>query len=163
MNSRTELLFGIRRIVKFYELLLKPVCLQYGLSHMEAEILAFLHNNPGRDTASDIVELRMFKKGNVSQAADSLIERGFLTRERDLGDRRKSHLHLTEVSQEILREIERARLSFQAQLFSGFSEDEYQLFQSLNSRIFENALTGLENKGGHTKHKSRNQSSKSKE
>ena len=114
MNSRTELLFGIRRIVKFYELLLKPVCLQYGLSHMEAEILAFLHNNPGRDTASDIVELRMFKKGNVSQAADSLIERGFLTRERDLGDRRKSHLHLTDASQEILREIERARLSFQA-------------------------------------------------
>ena len=89
----------------------------------------------------------MFKKGNVSQAADSLIERGLLTRERDLGDRRKSHLHLTEESQEILAKIERARLAFQAQLFSGFSEDEFSLFQSLNARIFENALAGLENRG----------------
>lgn len=163
MNSRTELLFGIRRIVKFYESLLKPICLSYGLSHMEAEILAFLHNNPGRDTASDIVELRMFKKGNVSQAADSLIERGFLARERDPADRRKSHLHLTEEAGGILEEIETARLVFQTQLFSGFSEDEYLLFQSLNSRIFENALAGLENKGGHTKHESRIQSSNSKE
>lgn len=153
MNSRTELLFGIRRIVKLYEFSLKPICLQYDLSHMEAEILAFLHNNPGRDTASDIVELRMFKKGNVSQAADSLIERGFLTRERDPDDRRKSHLHLTENAQEILVKIETARLAFQTQLFSGFSEEEFSLFQSLNARIFENALAGLGNKDGHTKKK----------
>lgn len=160
MNSRTELLLGLRRIVKFYEASMKPVENRFGLSHMETEILAFLHNNPGRDTASDIVELRMFKKGNVSLAAESLCKRGLLSRQRDLDDRRKSHLHVTEAAQEILEEIESARQSFQTRLFSGFSEDELSLFQSLNSRLFENALAGLENRKGHTKDKSNRFNSK---
>lgn len=154
MNSRTELLLGLRRIVKFYEFSMKPVENRFELSHMETEILAFLHNNPGLDTASDIVELRMFKKGNVSQAAENLCRRGLLCREQDLKDRRKSHLHITEAAQDILEEIERARLSFQTRLFSGFSEDELSLFQSLNSRLFDNAMAGLEEKTGHTKDKS---------
>lgn len=128
MNSRTELLFGIRRIVKFYELSLKPICLQYDLSHMEAEILAFLHNNPGRDTASDIVELRMFKKGNVSLAAENLCKRGLLSRQRDLDDRRKSHLHVTEAAQDILEEIERARRAFQTRLFPAFQRTSFLCF-----------------------------------
>ena len=154
MKSRTELLLGLRRIVKFYEFSMKPVENRFELSHMETEILAFLHNNPGLDTASDIVELRMFKKGNVSQAAENLCKRGLLSRQRDPDDRRKSHLHITEAAQDILEEIENARLAFQTRLFSGFSEEELSLFQSLNSRLFDNALAGLEEKTGHTKDKS---------
>ena len=55
----------------------------------------FLYNNPGKDTAADITELRMLSKGNVSQAVESLIQKGSakdgpLTRL----DRRKIHLSL---------------------------------------------------------------------
>lgn len=160
MNSRTELLLGLRRIVKFYEACLKPVEARWKLSHMEAEILAFLHNNPGRDTASDIVELRMFKKGNVSQAAESLCKRGLLRREQDLEDHRKNHLYLTEHAREILEEIEAARFSFHSRLFSGFSEKEFSLFQALNSRLFDNALAGLESKTGYTDSKTNHFNSK---
>lgn len=144
MNRNTEMLLGIRRVIKFYEGSLKEVCLRHGLSQMEADILAFLFNNPGKDTASDIVELRMFPKGNVSQAVDALIGKGFLSREKDRNDRRRIHLHLTAPSVRVLGEIMAARKQFQSVLFSGFTQEELSLFMGFNSRIFQNAAAGLE-------------------
>ena len=68
MLSAAELLVGIRRIIRLYEDTVRPVCDTYQITQIETDILAFLHNNPGKDTAKDIVELRMLQKGNVSQA-----------------------------------------------------------------------------------------------
>ena len=41
---------------------------------MEADIISFLKNNPGKDTAADIVELRMLSKGAVSKTVEALIQ-----------------------------------------------------------------------------------------
>ena len=70
----TDLLVLMQRIGKMHEQMLKELCRQYDLSLIEAKIIAFLHNNPTKDTAGDIVELRMLSKGNVSQAVDLLEE-----------------------------------------------------------------------------------------
>lgn len=61
----TDFLTMIRRIIKLHEGMLKEVCEHYQLALIEANIISFLYNNPGRDTAGDIVELRMLAKGNV--------------------------------------------------------------------------------------------------
>ena len=60
----TDLLVLMQRIGKMHEQMLKELCRQYDLSLIEAKIIAFLHNNPTKDTAGDIVELRMLSKGN---------------------------------------------------------------------------------------------------
>ena len=63
MNRITDYLTGIRRISKLHESMLKEyVCQEYGLTLAEATVISFLYNNPGRDTAADIVELRMLQK-----------------------------------------------------------------------------------------------------
>ena len=72
----TDLLVLMQRIGKMHEQMLKELCRQYDLSLIEAKIIAFLHNNPTKDTAGDIVELRMLSKGNVSQAVDLLCQKG---------------------------------------------------------------------------------------
>ena len=78
------------RIVKLYDSMLKPVCERYTLALIEATIISFLYNNPpARDTAADIVEYRMLSKGNVSQAVESLIQKGLLQRCQDTRDRRR--------------------------------------------------------------------------
>ena len=59
MTQTTELLRSMRCMLKLYEAYTLPVCRENGLSQTEADVLAFLDNNPGLDTASDIVELRM--------------------------------------------------------------------------------------------------------
>ena len=74
----TYLLVLMQRIGKMHEQKLKELCRQYDLSLIEAKIIAFLHNNPTKDTAGDIVELRMLSKGNVSQAVDLLCQKGLL-------------------------------------------------------------------------------------
>ena len=71
--------------------MLKDICNNYQLTIIEATIISFLYNNPGKDTAADIVELRMLSKGNVSQAVESLIQKSLLKREQDKEDRRKIH------------------------------------------------------------------------
>lgn len=68
MAQTTDFLMYFRRIIKLHESMLKEICETYQLTMIEANIISFLYNNPGRDTARDIVELRMLSKGNVSQA-----------------------------------------------------------------------------------------------
>lgn len=76
MAWTTDILMTFRRIIKLHESGLKELCEKYRLSLIEANIISFLYNNPGKDTAGDIVELRMLAKGNVSQGGGGLDPEG---------------------------------------------------------------------------------------
>ena len=138
MHQTNTLLSNIRRIVRLYDSMLRPVCDRYGLAPIEATIISFLQNNPGRDTAADIVELRMLSKSNVSQAVESLIQKSLLQRRQDTEDRRRIHLSLTSKSAPITHEIEAVRKEFLKQIFRGFTEEEIKQFAKFNERIAEN-------------------------
>ena len=138
MTSNTDFLLGIRAAMKFQDSLLKQLSETYGLTLIEANVITFLHNNPGKDTAADITELRMLSKGNVSQAVESLIQKSLLYRTQDTKDRRKIHLSLAEKTKPITQEIERVRERFRERVFQGFSEEEEKLVVQFNKRIAEN-------------------------
>ena len=144
MSGSNTLLVNIRRIIKLYDNMLKPVCEDYGLMPVEATIISFLHNHPGRDTAADIVELRMLSKSNVSQAVESLIQKELLLRRQDTEDRRKIHLSLTEKADPITREIEKVWKSFKNKIFRGFTEEEEKQFLWFNERIVQNTIMEIE-------------------
>lgn len=137
----TDLLVLMQRIGKMHEQMLKELCRKYDLSLIEAKIITFLHNNPGKDTAGDIVELRMLSKGNVSQAIDLLCQKGLLTKASDPLDRRKTHLSLLPSCQEVTGAIDHFQMSFYHDLFEGFSLEEFQMFLSLNERLASNVAT----------------------
>ena len=118
MSQITEYLITIRRILKCQETILKEISVEYALTLTEATIISFLHNNPGRDTAADIVELRMLSKGHVSQAVESLIQKSLLLRRQDTADRRKIHLSLTPASP-LCRPLTGAGSSFMKKSFGG--------------------------------------------
>ena len=54
---------GLRSLFRLYDKMLKKVCTEHDLTVIEADIISFLQNNPGKDTAADIVELRGLSKG----------------------------------------------------------------------------------------------------
>lgn len=143
MNRTTDLLLCIRRTVKLYDSMLKTVCEHYQLTLIEADIISFLRNNPGKDTAGDIAELRMLSKGNVSQAVESLIQKSLLRRRQDPADRRKIHLSLTPAARPVTEEIDVIRERYLEKIFTGFSPEERELFSELNSRIIENAKNAM--------------------
>ena len=143
MTQTTELLRSMRCMLKLYEAYALPVCRANGLSQTEADVLAFLDNNPGLDTASDIVELRMIPKANVSQAVDALMHKALLTRQQDAKDRRRIHLTLTDAAQSITAQLRQARTAYFERLFSGFSPEQAETLRALNARILQNAQAAL--------------------
>lgn len=144
MARTTDFLVTIRRIIKLYDNMLKGVCQQYQLSLIEANIISFLYNNPGKDTAGDIVELRMLAKGNVSQAVEALIRKSLLQRRQDNADRRKIHLSLLPAADPITRDMDTIRQQFHEEVFHGFSTEEIAFFEQVNGRIMENAKNAME-------------------
>ena len=124
--------------------MLKPVCEDYGLMPIEATIISFLHNHPGRDTAAEIAELRMLSKSSVSQGVENLIQKGLLVRSQDREDRRKIHLSLTEKAEPITEDIERVWRGFRDKIFRGFSEEEEKAFLQYNERLVLNTIREME-------------------
>ncbi len=147
MQQTNTLLSNIRRIIKLYDNMLKPICERYSLVPIEATIISFLFNNPGRDTAADIVELRMLAKSNVSQAVENLIQKSLLQRRQDMEDRRRIHLSLTAKAKPITKDIEAVREAFNKQVFCGFTIEEQQQFSLFNERIAENTKKAMEGDG----------------
>lgn len=144
MQRTNTLLVNFRRVIRLYDTMLKPVCQRWGLAPLEATIVSFLYNNPGRDTAADIVEYRMLSKGNVSTAVESLMRKGLLQRRQDQGDRRRIHLSLTPRAKPITQEVEAVREAFRRQLFRGFTQQEQELFAQFQQRLAENTNIATE-------------------
>ncbi|MGI5958811.1 MAG: MarR family winged helix-turn-helix transcriptional regulator [Massiliimalia sp.] len=138
MSVISELLIGIRDLVELYETMLKQICEEYDLTLMEANIISFLYHNPEYDTASDIVRLRHFSKGAVSQAVESLIQKSMIKRSPDDQDRRKIHLFLLPAADPITNQMERIQQIYQQQIFTGFSTEEKQAFIAMHDRMMKN-------------------------
>ena len=112
MNQLRGVLLLHRRIQKLYDLHMDDIRKSFSLSRIEITIVSFLHNNPGLDTAGDIVEYRMLSKGNVSQSVEALIQKGYLERLPDSEDRRRIDLLLTDEAAEIVRQIDEVKAGF---------------------------------------------------
>ena len=143
MKRITDYLVNNRRVMKLHENMLKDICEEYELTLTEAIIISFLHNNPQKVTAADIVELRMLSKGIVSQSVESLIQRSLLQREQDAMDRRKIHLTLMPSAQIITESIEQIQKKFYEEIFAGFSEEDKALFSQIHNRISENVKVAM--------------------
>ena len=143
MSRTTSILMGVRSMMKLHESMLKEVCEEYQLAQIELTIIGFLHNNPGKDTAGDIAELRMLSKGNVSQAVENLIQKSLIERIPDESDRRKIHLSLLPAAAPITERIQLAEIAFRQEMFRGFSAEERQAFDGLFDRIMDNTKQSM--------------------
>ena len=144
MSKTTELFMGIRSLFRLYDKMLKKVCTEHDLTVIEADVISFLQNNPGKDTAADIVELRMLSKGAVSKAVESLIQKSFLERIPDIEDRRKIHLKLKPQAGPVTESIDRVREEFLDTILEGFTKDEVELHRQFFDRLFENTKRAME-------------------
>lgn len=141
MNS--NLLLVDRYFMKFYESFCKDVCKKHQLVQMELDILAFLANHPDHDTASDIVEIRMFTKSNVSGMVEQLIQKGLIERKEDKEDRRKIHLIIKAKATPIIKDIKKMQQQFSENLMIGFTKEEQDLFGEFISRMINNIMNGI--------------------
>jgi len=133
-----DILLDPRRMLKAYDAMLSKATASFGLSQIEITILSFLHNHPANDTAGQIAELRLLSKGHVSVAVESLIRKGYLDREPDAVDRRRIHLKMTPIANQITDIIDRTRQAFYDRLYSGLTRDEIDQYTRIQLKMLEN-------------------------
>ena len=137
----SELLVQAQRMKKWYEEALHAVAVQYGLTMNELSVLLFLANNPGRDTAVELVELRGLAKSQVCRSVEALQARGMLVGEQDPKDRRRVHLALTGRAAAPVREAQRLFIDL---LYRGVTEEERAILARVFDRIGKNVQEVLE-------------------
>lgn len=141
MNPVIHPLLTIRPAMKRrYAREMAPVLEKWQLNSMEADVLLFLGNNPGYDTASDMVQLRQLTKSHVSKAVESMTAKGLLAQERDKINRRRVHLLLLPAALPILEEGQQAQQRFVDALTRGFSPEDKAAMQRMLETIVRNAM-----------------------
>ena len=139
MNNSTKILASGQQMKRLYEKQFEEICGRYQITQNEADIIAFLANNPDFDTARDIVEMRMIAKSYISKSVENLIKKGFIVRISDKEDRRIIHLQLTNSSIPIIDDARLKQKEFVETLFVGMDAYEIDTFESLLTKIFDNA------------------------
>ena len=111
MLTASVMFANAARFADAYHTAIAPLCASTGLPPAAADILLFLANNPGCETAGEICRMRGMKPALVSFHIDRLVSEGYLLRQPVPGDRRKTALVLTAQAQPIVaegRELQRA-------------------------------------------------------
>ncbi len=136
---------------ELYDLMMKPIADQYGLTAMELSILLFLANDPECDTATDIVEIRHLAKSYVSTSIRSLEEQVYLKKEHRNGDHRTTRLVLLPPAQEVINAGRQAQTDFMSILTGNFSEDEICELETFLNRMNDNVCRALKETTGNGK------------
>lgn len=113
---------------------------KWQLTSMEADVLLFLANNPGCDTASDMVTLCQLTKSHVSKAVDHLTEQGYITQQRDQSNRRKVHLLLTDAAKPVVKAGQAAQKRFLDVLTNGLTDEDKATTCRVMEIMIENAV-----------------------
>ena len=142
------LLTGRLAIKRLYDHEMAPLMARFTLTRMELDVLLFLSNNPGFDTAAEIVQLRMLTKSHVSKAVDHLTERGLIQQARDEKNRRRVHLTLTDAAQAVVVEARDAQRRAVEQLMAGISAEDTVVLDRVMRQVVRNAALVIESKEG---------------
>lgn len=127
-----------------YQQTVMPVCKKYDLTYMEYTVLMFLFNNPGCDTATQIVRARNLTKSHVSISVKALQGRGLIMGEYFPGNQRIVHLKLTEAAQPIVAEGKAAQEHYGKLLLRGFTRKETEQLQYLMEKLNGNIKAEVE-------------------
>ena len=144
MTRSTELWMGLRSMLRLYDKMMKKVCMEHDLTVIEADVISCLQNNPGKDTAADIVDLRLLSKGAVSKAVESLLQKSLLERIPDTEDRRRIHLKLKPEAGPVTESIDEVREEFLNTVLDGFTKEELEAHAQFFQRLFANTKKAME-------------------
>lgn len=114
-------------------------CTELGLQPVHVQTLDYLSRcNRYSDTPAALTSYLGMTKGTVSQTVLLLERKGYLIKVGDASDKRKVHLHLTAVGEEILQQAK------PMELFNLASETLDQSETDIDKEVFVQALSALQ-------------------
>ena len=126
MTNAYQVYSGAGQLLEGYAAAMQTLCRREGLAPNGVDILLFLANNPGLDTARDICTYRHLKPAIVSFHVEKLAGEGYLERQPVPGDRRKCRLVCTEKAGPVIQRGRAVQETFSRQLTEGLTEEELE-------------------------------------
>lgn len=112
---------------------------KFKLTVTEWRIMAVLGEYPGF-SADEVSNMIHTEKSIISRALKKLLQRSFVERQVNADDRRRQDLTLTELGQDVYRQIVPVSLDYEKSLLTCFSKAEQRQFNQLVDRLFAHAL-----------------------
>ena len=81
MTNAYQVSIAARQLLEGYAAAMQPLCRREGLAPNGVDILLFLANNAGLDTARDVCTYRGLKPGIVSFHVEKLVQEGYPMRQ----------------------------------------------------------------------------------
>ena len=135
MTDICDLISLAAQVKKLYLSCCRPVCLKYGITQTEFDVLEYLSSFAGSDTSAEIARNRHIQKANVCTAVDRLIVKGYLKRVPDENDKRLIHLALTADAGIPCIDIMGAKDEFKNKLNTLLSDTELANLSSIAQRF----------------------------
>ena len=126
MNPTIEISF---KTAQAYSAMCKPLCQELKLPQTAFDILMFLANNPGLDTARDVCTYRGLKPGIVSFHVEKLVQEGYLLRQPAPGDRRKCRLVCTRRAEPVVQRGRQVQEAFFRRMTAGLDPQDLAAFR----------------------------------
>ncbi|MBR1811771.1 MAG: winged helix-turn-helix transcriptional regulator [Clostridia bacterium] len=137
MDKDIDALLKGRLFKKYVDKIYAQIREKYDLKQVEIEILYFLCNSANA-TASTIYKSLSLTKGHVSQAMDTLCQKGFLTPVQDRTDRRCITYDITSIGRQAVAELGALKENTEKKLLSGVTDSELHLFIDVAEKICGN-------------------------
>ena len=115
MTNAYQVYTAARQLLEGYAAAMQPLCRREGLAPNGVDILLFLANNPGLDTARDIVQ--------------KLVQEGYLLRQPAPGDRRKCRLVCTEKAGPVVQQGRALQETFFRRMTAGLDPQDLAAFR----------------------------------
>ena len=135
-----------KTIICYYSRLTRSICEKFGLTQMEYDILMFLHNHPQFNTAAYIVKIRKETKSQVSNTLKTLEDNGLVRKIQSPDNKKRIEIELLEPAQKVIQEGLSVQKEFVKDLFQGLSEEELRMWQSIFTKVCNNAERCLKEK-----------------
>ena len=128
MTNAYQVYTGARQLLEGYAAAMQPLCRREGLAPNGVDILLFLANNPGLDTARDTCTYRGLKPGIVSFHVEKLVQEGYLLRQPAPEDRRKCRLVCTRRAEPVVQRGRQVQESFFRRMTAGLDPQDLAAF-----------------------------------
>ena len=129
MTNAYQVYTGARQLLEGYAAAMQPLCRREGLGPNGVDILLFLANNPGLDTARDICTYRGLKPGIVSFHVEKLVQEGYLLRQPAPEDRRKCRLVCTRRAEPVVQRGRQVQEAFFRRMTAGLDPQDLAAFR----------------------------------
>lgn len=126
--SASKMYVYAKSFMDAYVSVMEPLSEELDMPQSAVDILMFLANNPGLETAKDICRYRYMKPGIVSFHVDRLVEEKYLERSQDPTDRRKYKLLCTERASRIIERGRETQRKFAMRMAEGLCQEDLEQF-----------------------------------